>query len=69
MTSTDRARTREADLRTDRADERADRNRARPTCAMALQSSRAYEATPQMFLRLTGSHLVKPRLGQSAITA
>lgn len=28
---------------------------------MALQSSLGYEAVPQMFVRLTGSHLIKPR--------
>jgi hypothetical protein len=26
-----------------------------------LQSSRGFEATPQSFVRLTGSHLAKPR--------
>jgi hypothetical protein len=29
--------------------------------AMLLQSQRGYEATPQMFVRLTGSRLSKPR--------
>jgi hypothetical protein len=28
--------------------------------AMALQSSRGFEAAPQTFVRLTGSHLAKP---------
>jgi hypothetical protein len=73
MMATDRATARDADLRTDRADQRADRNRAHLSGAMALQSSRAYEAVPQMFLRLTGSHLTKnqakPRVGDAAITA
>jgi hypothetical protein len=39
-----------------RANERSDH------CgAMALQSHRGYEAAPQMFVRLTGSRLSKPR--------
>jgi len=35
---------------------------------MALQSRRGYEAAPQMFVRLTGSHLAKPRAGRAIVT-
>jgi hypothetical protein len=35
---------------------------------MALQSSRGFEATPQSFVRLTGSHLAKPRASRADIT-
>jgi hypothetical protein len=35
---------------------------------MALQSSRGFEATPQSFVRLTGSHLAKPRAIRADIT-
>lgn len=44
------------------ADHGLDRDKDRPThCgAMALQSDRGYEAAPQMFVRLTGSHLARP---------
>lgn len=31
------------------------------TTAMALQTQRAYEAAPQMLVRLTGSYRAKPR--------
>jgi hypothetical protein len=42
--------------------------------AMAQQCGRGYEAAPQMFVRLTGSHLAKPRVrgaaaGVSIVTA
>lgn len=49
----------------DRGDQRAS-----PTApgAMALQSRRGYEAAPQMFVRLTGSHLAKPRAGRAIVT-
>jgi hypothetical protein len=30
---------------------------------MALQSGRGYETAQQAFVRLTGSHLAKPRAG------
>ncbi|OAF10865.1 hypothetical protein AYJ54_08925 [Bradyrhizobium centrolobii] len=61
MMATDRATTRDADQWTDRANERFNRSRAASSGAMAQQSNRGYEAAPQMFVRLTGSHLVKPR--------
>ena len=35
---------------------------------MALQSGRGYEAAPQAFVRLTGSHLAKPRASRDHIT-
>ena len=49
---------------TDRfANQSMDRANPRSTTsnAMALQTQRACEAVPQMFVRLTGSHLAKPR--------
>ncbi|TPQ35231.1 hypothetical protein C2U70_15045 [Bradyrhizobium guangdongense] len=44
-------------------DQAVDRTKPRSTTstAMALQTQRAYDATPQMFVRLTGSHHAKPR--------
>ena len=48
------------------ADEGSSRANERPTQygttgAMTLQSDRGYEAAPQMFVRLTGSHPARPR--------
>ena len=37
--------------------------------AMTQQSGRGYEAVPQMFVRLTGSHLAKPRAMRAAADA
>jgi len=68
MMAQDRATTREAEQRTDRRDQRPVRSAAISASEMALQSSRGYEATPQSFVRLTGSHLAKPRAGRSDIT-
>jgi hypothetical protein len=34
--------------------------------AMALQSDRGYDAAPQMFVRLTGSHLARPRASRES---
>jgi hypothetical protein len=65
MMAQDRAAARDADQRTDRADEQSIRNRAG---TMALQSGRVYEAAPQAFVRLTGSHLAKPRVNRALIT-
>lgn len=44
-------------------DQSMDRANPRSTysTAMAEQAQRAYDATPQMFVRLTGSRLAKPR--------
>ncbi|MGY0574295.1 hypothetical protein ACTGJ9_027155 [Bradyrhizobium sp. RDM12] len=58
----DRATARDAADWNDRADQRA----ASPG-AMALQSYRGYEAAPQVFVRLSGSHLVKPRVSRDHI--
>ena len=59
MTAQDRATARDAD--TDRADQQFARDRVASVGAMSHQSDRGYEAAPQAFVRLTGSHLVKPR--------
>jgi hypothetical protein len=61
----DRAAARDADQRTDRADQLSIRS---GVGAMALQSGRGYEAAPQAFVRLTGSHLAKPRVNRGRIT-
>jgi predicted chitinase len=65
MMAQDRAAAREADQQTDRADQPSIRNRVG---AMALQSGRGYEAAPQAFVRLTGSHLAKPRVSRALVT-
>ena len=63
MMAQDRATVREEAQPTDRADRQIS---DRPG-AMALQSGRGYEAAPQAFVRLSGSHLVKPRLKRDPI--
>jgi hypothetical protein len=63
MVAQDRATARDAAERNDRADQRT----ASPG-AMALQSGRGYEAAPQAFVRLSGSHLAKPRVSRDRIT-
>ena len=63
MIAQNRATAREAAERTDRADQRT----ASPG-TMALQSGRGYEAAPQAFVRLSGSHLAKPRASRDHIT-
>ena len=45
----------------DPAHERLVHRNANHAGAMAMQSDRGYEAAPQTFVRLTGSHLTKPR--------
>jgi hypothetical protein len=63
MMAQDRATARDAAEPNDRADQ--------PTAspgAMALQSGRGYEAAPQAFVRLSGSHLAKPRVSRDPIT-
>lgn len=62
MTAQDRAMARDADQRTDRADQRTG-----SPGAMARQSGRGYEAAPQAFVRLTGSYLAKPRVSREPI--
>jgi hypothetical protein len=58
MMAGNRATPRDADARTDRRDQPPVRGSAGE---MALQSNRGFEAAPQTFVRLTGSHLAKPR--------
>jgi hypothetical protein len=65
MMAGDRATARDADQLTDRGDQQSIRNRVG---AMALQSGRGYEAAPQAFVRLTGSHLAKPRVSRIVVT-
>ena len=50
----------------DRASAKSSRHSADHAGAMTLQSDRGYEAAPQMFVRLTGSHLAKPRARRAA---
>jgi hypothetical protein len=68
MMAGDRATARDAGQRTDRGDQRPTRGRAASAGEMALQSSRGYEAVPQAFVRLTGSHLAKPRVSRERVT-
>ncbi|MET4390164.1 hypothetical protein ABIB73_005946 [Bradyrhizobium sp. F1.4.3] len=68
MMAQDRATARDAAQSTDRADQQSMRRRADSSGAMALQSSRGYEAAPQAFVRLTGSHLAKPRISRERVT-
>lgn len=65
MTAQDRATRREPDPSTERPGTGA---RLAPAGAMALQSSRCQEAAPQMFVRLTGSHLAKPAASRNIVT-
>ena len=51
----------------DKKDDRTDQRAASPG-AMALQSGRGYEAALQAFVRLSGSHLAKPRVSRDPIT-
>ena len=66
MMAQDRATARDAGLETDRAEQHA--NRVASAGAMSLQSRRGYEAAPQAFVRLTGSHLAKPRASRTLVT-
>lgn len=66
MMAQDRATARETDLGTDRA-EQPIRKSVAPVGAMSHQSGRGYEAAPQAFVRLTGSHLAKPRVSREHI--
>ena len=67
MIAQDRATVRDAAQPTDRADRDVDDRIGSPG-AMALQSGRGYEAAPQAFVRLTGSHLMKPRVNRDPVT-
>nr|WP_165405713.1 hypothetical protein [Bradyrhizobium genosp. SA-3] len=73
MMATDRAATREAEQKTGRGDQRSVRDRATSLGntlgntspgEMTLQANRGLKAAPQTFVRLTGSHLAKPRCRQ-----
>lgn len=68
MTAQDRATVRDAAEQTDRADREPMRSRASSPGAMVLQSDRGYEAKPQAFVRLSGSHLAKPRASRDSVT-
>ncbi|CUT09830.1 hypothetical protein BF49_0910 [Bradyrhizobium sp.] len=68
MTAQVRATTRDADHRTNRREQQPVRSSANSPGEMALQSIRRFEATPQSFVRLTGSHLAKPRANRADIT-
>jgi len=67
MMAQDRATMREVAQPADRADRQVSGRGSSPG-AMALQSGRGYEAAPQAFVRLSGSHLAKPRIGRDHIT-
>ena len=67
MMAQDRATMREPAQPTDRADRDVDDRIGSPG-AMAQQSGRGYEAAPQAFVRLSGSHLVKPRMKPDPMT-
>nr|WP_061021865.1 hypothetical protein [Bradyrhizobium sp. CCH5-F6] len=68
MMATDRAPTREAVQGTGRGDQRRVRDSVKSAGEMTQQSSRGFEAAPQTFVRLTGSHLAKPRAGSAVVT-
>jgi hypothetical protein len=68
MTAQDRATMRDAAQQTNRADREPMRDRASSPGAMALQSDRGYEARPQAFVRLSGSHLARPRVSCAPVT-
>ncbi|RXT42297.1 hypothetical protein [Bradyrhizobium betae] len=68
MMAEHRATPRDADQSTDRADQQFIRNRVASVGAMSRQSGRGYEAAPQAFVRLTGSHLAKPRASRTLVT-
>jgi len=67
MMAQDRATMRDAAQPADRADPEIANCTGSPG-AMALQSGRGYEAAPQAFVRLSGSHLAKPRMKRDRMT-
>ena len=67
MMAQDRATMRDAAQPTDCVDRHIGHRTGSPG-AMALQTGRGYEAAPQAFVRLSGSHLVKPRIGRDHVT-
>lgn len=68
MKAQDRATAREAAQRADRADQQPASSHPKAPGAMTLQSGRGYEAAPQAFVRLSGSHLAKPGTSRDHIT-
>lgn len=66
MMAQDRAAARDAE--TGRVEQQSTRYGA-STGAMSLQSGRGYDAAPQAFVRLTGSHLVPPQASRLTVTA
>lgn len=66
MMAQDRTAARDAD--TGRAEQQSTRYGASAT-AMSLQSGRGYDAAPQAFVRLTGSHLVRPQASRATVSA
>jgi hypothetical protein len=68
MTAGNRATARDAAQRTNRADQQPIGKHAGSPGAMVQQSSRGYEAVPQAFVRLTGSHLARPRVSRKRVT-
>lgn len=65
MMAQDRAAARDAE--TGRAEQKSIRGVA-SAGAMSLQSGRGYDAAPQAFVRLTGSHLVRPQASRATVT-
>ncbi|MCK1712047.1 MULTISPECIES: hypothetical protein [unclassified Bradyrhizobium] len=68
MMARDRATARDAGQRTERTDQRPVRDGTTSAGDMAVQSSRGFEAAPQAFVRLTGSHLAKSRVSRQRVT-
>lgn len=66
MTAQDRAAAREVE--TGRAEQQSIRSCVASAGAMSLQSGRGYDAAPQAFVRLTGSHLVRPQASRASLT-
>lgn len=54
------------DAETGRAEQQSNRGVA-SAGAMSLQSGRGYDAAPQAFVRLTGSHLVRPQASRATV--
>ena len=57
-----------SDAETGRAEQQSMRNSVASVGAMSLQSGRGYDAAPQAFVRLTGSHHVKPQASRAIVT-
>jgi hypothetical protein len=65
MMAQDRAAARDAE--TGRAEQQSMCSRVASAGAMSLQSGRGYDAAPQAFVRLTGSHLVRPQASRATV--